>query len=92
MRKMDNYGHLWYNLCMNEPKKVLQFGRKHAAHLIHVSEKTVYRWIQAEKIFAYQVGGRGAWYIPLPEINRMREVHQLPSLTAAEAINELETY
>lgn len=71
---------------------VPQFSRKHAAYLIGVSNRTVRRWIDDNKIFAYKVGNREAWYIPLPEINKMRKKHAHRELTAREALEIMERY
>ena len=80
------------NIEVQDDKHVPQFSRRHAAFLIKVNPRTIKRWIDDEKIFAYKLGNRGTWYIPLPEINRMREIHGIPALTPTEAIKEASLY
>ena len=62
-----------------------QYSLKHAAHMIEVSPRTIRRWIKSEKMFGYRVGWRKSWYVPLPEINRMRELYAMPKLTKEES-------
>jgi phage terminase large subunit GpA-like protein len=65
--------------------KVPYFSRKHVAHMVHVHPRTVRRWIADGRIDAKQFGYGGAWYVGLPEINRVRKIHALPELTTDAA-------
>ena len=77
---------------MTDTVYIPQYSLKHAAHMIHVSDRTVRRWIKSGRINGYRVGLRESWYIPLPEINRMRELHALPSLTVDESVELFNQY
>jgi len=69
-----------------------QYSLKHTAHMVHMSDRTIRRWIKAGKIDGYRIGFRKSWYIGLPEINRVREVHGLPPLSVDESIAIFEQY
>lgn len=76
----------------NNVVEITQFCKKHAAHLIHVSDRTIQRWLNSGRIKGYRVGIMRTWYISLPEINRMRELHAQDSLTDREAIHEINNH
>ena len=69
-----------------------QYSLKHAAHMIHVSPKTIRRWTQSGKMQGYQVGDRGAWYYSLDSINKRRELYALPSLTVEQSKELFNSY
>ena len=69
--------------------EIPHFCKKHVAHLLSVSDRTVQRWIDGGKVEAHQVGFTRAWYIALPEINRLRKLHAMPELTAQQAQDEI---
>jgi len=89
---VDKDGHLWYDVSMKgmyeldiNASKVPYFSRKHVAHMVHVHPRTVRRWITDGRIEAQRFGYGGAWYVGLPEINRVRGIHALPKLTTQSA-------
>ena len=54
--------------------------------MVGVSDKTVRRWLHSGKLYGYRVGGRGAWYLDLEEINKMRDTYALPPLSVKESV------
>jgi len=69
--------------------EVPHFCKKHVAFLVGVTPRTVQRWIDDGKIAAHQVGFSRAWYVGLPEINRIRNLYAYPSLTREQAEYEI---
>ncbi len=54
--------------------------------MIGVSDKTVRRWMHSGKMESYCIGGRKALYTDLNQINKMRELYALPTLTVDESV------